>query len=83
MAPELSPVYHHALWKWRNYKRDEYENGKHVNYNGLNSGVVMSYLGRIRNNAEYDRLIGARWISAVVQKYMFKVSPAVRAPYVV
>lgn len=74
MAPELSPVYHHALWKWRNYKRDEYENRKHVNLNGLNSGVVMSYLERIRENAEYDRLISAQWISGVVQKYMFKVS---------
>lgn len=74
LAPEMSPVYHHILWKWRNYKGDKYKTQKHVNFNGLNSGVIMSYLERIRKSTEYNRLISPEWISSVVQKYLFKVS---------
>lgn len=81
LAPELSPVYYHILWKWRNYGDDDDDNDgkfkarrKLVNANGLNSGVILLYLERIRENAEYDRLIDADWISGVVQKYLFKVS---------
>jgi len=74
LAPELSPVYHHILWKWRNYKGDKYKTQPYTNMNGLNSGVILSYLERIRKSAEYDRLISPEWISGVVQKYLFKVS---------
>lgn len=74
LAPELSPVYHHILWKWRNYNSDKYKTQELKNLNGLNSGVILSYLERIRKSAEYDRLISSEWISSVVQKYLFKVS---------
>jgi len=73
LAPELSPVYHHILWKWRNYRGDKYKTQPHTDFNGLNSGVLLSYLERIRKNPEYDRLISPEWISSVVQKYLFKV----------
>lgn len=73
LAPELSPVYYHILWKWRNYKDDKSKTEKHINLNGLNSGVILSYLERIRENADYDRLIRPEWISSVIQKYLFKV----------
>ncbi|XP_060863758.1 xyloside xylosyltransferase 1 [Metopolophium dirhodum] len=72
LAPELSPVYHHILWKWRNYRGDKYNTQPQTNLNGLNSGVLLSYLERIRKSAEYNRLISPEWISSVVQKYLFK-----------
>ncbi|VVC41546.1 Nucleotide-diphospho-sugar transferases [Cinara cedri] len=72
LAPELSPVYHHILWKWRNYKGEKYKSREHIYLNGLNSGVIMLYLERIHNNNEYNQLISPEWISSVVQKYLFK-----------
>lgn len=74
LAPELSPVYHHILWKWRNYKGVKFKMQRSKNLNGLNSGVIMSYLERIRKSSDYNRLISPEWISSVVQKYLFKVS---------
>jgi len=72
LAPEQSPVYHHILWKWRNYKRDRYDPRNRTDLNGLNSGVILLYLERIRQSSEYDRLFSPEWISNVVQKYLFK-----------
>lgn len=72
LAPEQSPVYHHILWKWRNSKPDNAQNL--ANYNGLNSGVILSYLKRIRTSSDYRQLFSPEWISTVVQKYLFKVS---------
>lgn len=74
LAPEQSPVYHHILWKWRNYKRNWYNARNRTDLNGLNSGVILLYLERIRKSSEYDRLFSPEWISNVVQKYLFKVS---------
>lgn len=48
---------------------------KKINIQGLNSGVVLLFLERMRNSssAMYDKLISPEWISHAVQKYFFKV----------
>ncbi|XP_050430473.1 xyloside xylosyltransferase 1 [Adelges cooleyi] len=75
LAPELSPVYHHILWKWRYFQGEKRKpKAERGNMQGLNSGVVLLNLERMRNNNSvlYDRLISPQWISTVVQKYLFK-----------
>ncbi|XP_050521677.1 xyloside xylosyltransferase 1 isoform X2 [Daktulosphaira vitifoliae] len=74
LGPELSPVYHHILWKWQYFKSQKHKLKNKVNIQGLNSGVILLFLERMRNNSSiiYNRLISPEWISHAVQKYFFK-----------
>ncbi|XP_020818212.1 xyloside xylosyltransferase 1 [Drosophila serrata] len=90
LAPELTPVYRHILYRYRvRYPKTSFGNpyypmnnelmgGSQHNhlhghgYPGLNSGVVLLLLNRIRNSKSYLEKLTHSEVHALVAKYSFK-----------
>ncbi|XP_061396821.1 xyloside xylosyltransferase 1 [Musca vetustissima] len=89
LAPELTPVYRHILYRYRaNYPQTDFgspfylppshqelqqqhSSGKH-GYPGLNSGVVLLHLQRIRKSPLYHHQLQDVQVRKLTTKYMFK-----------
>lgn len=75
LAPELSPVYRHVLYLYRS-KNPSSKIGDPITtggYPGLNSGMILFALDRLRNSSVYPQLVHASNVTALAQKYNFKV----------
>ncbi|KAH8269560.1 hypothetical protein KR018_009413 [Drosophila ironensis] len=88
LAPELTPVYRHILYRYRvRYPKTSFGNpyypmnneagaGQHSRvhhgYPGLNSGVVLLLLNRIRNAKAYLEKLTHTEVHGLVAKYSFK-----------
>ncbi|EDW57071.1 GM16083 [Drosophila sechellia] len=87
LAPELTPVYRHILYRYRvRYPKTSFgnpyypinnEGGNqhsrvHHGYPGLNSGVVLLLLNRIRNSKSYLEKLTHSEVHTLVAKYSFK-----------
>lgn len=75
LAPELTPVYRHVLYLYRNrhphtsFGEPASSNG----YPGFNSGMVLFNLDRLRNSSVYDTIVTKERVDAMTEKYHFKV----------
>lgn len=75
LAPELSPVYHHILWKWKQANDNSSFGEPHTaGFPGVNSGVVLVQLNRIRHSESYSKYISEAYVTEITKKYLFKVS---------
>ncbi|KZC08816.1 PREDICTED: xyloside xylosyltransferase 1 [Dufourea novaeangliae] len=74
LAPELTPVYRHVLYLYRNKHPNTSfgEPSKSNGYPGYNSGVVLFNLDRLRNSSIYDRIVKKESVQAMTEKYHFK-----------
>ncbi|SPP73209.1 blast:Xyloside xylosyltransferase 1 [Drosophila guanche] len=90
LAPELTPVYRHILYRYRvrypktsfgnpyypmNHEMGNQHNHNHEQrhgYPGLNSGVVLLLLNRIRNSKSYLEKLTNSEVQTLVAKYSFK-----------
>ncbi|XP_017070181.1 xyloside xylosyltransferase 1 [Drosophila eugracilis] len=87
LAPELTPVYRHILYRYRvRYPKTSFGNPYypmnnemgnqhshiHHGYPGLNSGVVLLLLNRIRNSKSYLEKLTHSEVHTLVAKYSFK-----------
>ncbi|KAH8413697.1 hypothetical protein KR222_004107 [Zaprionus bogoriensis] len=94
LAPELTPVYRHILYRYRiRFPKSNFGNPYHPmqlanknnkntlvsnrihdhhGYPGLNSGVVLMLLNRIRDSKMYFELLSEYEVHKLVVKYSFK-----------
>lgn len=84
LAPELTPVYRHILYKYRrlnpntNFGNPYYPNTKSKRrkrkhgYPGLNSGVVLLNFDKIRNSKLYQENLKSENVNRIARKYFFK-----------
>lgn len=79
LAPELSPVYRHILYNYRLKHNTSFGDPlkpvkppHYTGYPGLNSGVMLFNLERIRNSEFYGSLISEPMVQNLVKKYLFK-----------
>lgn len=82
LAPELTPVYRHILYKYRaTYPKSTFGNpyypqghrkSQKLGYPGLNSGVVMLQLDRIRASKLYTESLTFDNVKHLTDKYSFK-----------
>lgn len=74
LAPELTPVYRHVLYLYRNKhpKTMFGEPGHFGGYPGYNSGVVLFNLDRLRSSEEYKQAVRKETVDAMTDKYHFK-----------
>ncbi|KAK3909927.1 Xyloside xylosyltransferase 1 [Frankliniella fusca] len=74
LAPELSPVYRHVLYLYRS-KNPSSKIGDPIisgGYPGLNSGVILFALDRLRNSPTFPHLVHANNVTSLAKKYSFK-----------
>ncbi|KAK6622143.1 hypothetical protein RUM44_001950 [Polyplax serrata] len=74
IAPEQSPVYRHVLYVYRAKYRDT-NFGKPLSQNGnpgVNSGVLLLNLARLRESDMYNRLLSPEQVKKLVDKYSFQ-----------
>lgn len=86
LAPELTPVYRHILYKYRaknpntNFGNPYYPSIKHTKkkhtikhgYPGLNSGVVLMDFEKIRKSKLYNENLNSENVMRLAHKYLFK-----------
>lgn len=85
LAPELTPVYRHILYKYRaTYPKSNFGNPYYppaassrrkvqkLGYPGLNSGVVMLQFDRIRSSKLYAESLKFDNVKHLTDKYSFK-----------
>lgn len=94
LAPELTPVYRHILYRYRiRFPKSNFGNPYHPmqlgsknfnnnlvsnrvqnghGYPGLNSGVVLMFLNRIRDSRIYFEMLSEYEVHRLVVKYSFK-----------
>lgn len=93
LAPELTPVYRHILYRYRvRFPKSNFGNPYHPmqlvknnknklvsnriherhGYPGLNSGVVLMLLNRIRDSKTYSEVLTQYEVNRLVEKYSFK-----------
>ncbi|XP_071579115.1 xyloside xylosyltransferase 1 isoform X2 [Temnothorax nylanderi] len=74
LAPELTPVYRHVLYLYRNkhpttmFGEPQHKGG----YPGYNSGMVLFNLERLRKSLEYNEIVNKDSVNAMTEKYHFK-----------
>lgn len=75
LAPELTPVYRHVLYTYRNKNpKTNFGEASYLGgYSGFNSGVVLLNLKRLRESLEYDQIVSRDSVEHLVDKYFFKV----------
>lgn len=79
LAPELSPVYHHILYQWKqSHPGSLFGEPSYKGFAGLNSGVVLMNLDAIRLSEEYQECISKSFVDKITAKYSFKVRWIVR-----
>ncbi|XP_071637805.1 xyloside xylosyltransferase 1 isoform X3 [Temnothorax longispinosus] len=77
LAPELTPVYRHVLYLYRNkhpttmFGEPQHKGG----YPGYNSGMVLFNLERLRKSLEYNEIVNKDSVNAMTEKYHFKERP--------
>ncbi|XP_043260821.1 xyloside xylosyltransferase 1 isoform X1 [Colletes gigas] len=74
LAPELTPVYRHVLYLYRN-KHPHTMFGEPAGsggYPGYNSGVVLFNLDRLRNSSVYQQIVKKESVDSMTEKYHFK-----------
>lgn len=76
LAPELTPVYRHVLYLYRNKHPTTLfgEPARSGGYPGYNSGVVLFNLSRLRNSSLYDQIVKNESVNSMTEKYHFKVA---------
>lgn len=76
LAPELTPVYRHVLYLYRNkHPTTMFGEPRHKGgYPGYNSGMVLFNLERLRKSHIYNEIINKDSVDAMTEKYHFKVS---------
>jgi lipopolysaccharide biosynthesis glycosyltransferase len=77
LAPELTPVYRHVLYLYRSHHKDTrfgepQSSHDDQGFPGLNSGVILFRLDRMRKNSLYNRLLEANAVTSLTNKYSFK-----------
>ncbi|XP_067006536.2 xyloside xylosyltransferase 1 [Anabrus simplex] len=75
LAPELTPVYHHVLYMYRSrHKKTMFGEpaSSPGGFPGVNSGVVLFRLDRMRQSKEYNELLKLESVSQLTSKYSFK-----------
>ena len=73
LAPELSPVYRHILYLYRNkHKATLLGEPKGMGFPGFNSGVVLMKLAKMRQSSLYSSLVKNSTLSELTTKYSFK-----------
>lgn len=74
LAPELTPVYRHVLYLYRNKHPETMfgEPGHFKGYPGYNSGVVLFNLDRLRKSSEYNEIVKKDNVDLMTEKYHFK-----------
>lgn len=75
LAPELTPVYRHVLYPYRNkHTKTTFGEPNHFGgYSGFNSGVILFNLQKLRESKKYEQIIVKKNVDRMVQKYEFKV----------
>jgi len=73
-APELTPVYHHILYQYRAKNKKTKLGLPQLSggFPGVNSGVLLLHLDRIRNSTLYSHLIHPGVLKNLTSKYRFK-----------
>ncbi|XP_003701127.1 xyloside xylosyltransferase [Megachile rotundata] len=74
LAPELTPVYRHVLYLYRNKNPNTLfgEPASSGGYPGYNSGVVLFNLNRLRNSSIYHEIVRNESVNSITEKYHFK-----------
>lgn len=77
LAPELTPVYRHVLYLYRSHHKDTRFGEPLSSHNdqgfpGVNSGVILFRLDRMRTNSLYNQLLQAEAVASLANKYSFK-----------
>lgn len=73
LAPELSPVYRHILYVYRNqHKTSLLGEPKGKGFPGYNSGVVLMKLNMMRQSSLYQALLTNVSLAKLTDKYSFK-----------
>lgn len=74
LAPELTPVYRHVLYLYRNKNPNTIfgEPGHFGGYPGYNSGMVLFNLDRLRRSSEYKEIVKKDSVDTMTKKYHFK-----------
>ncbi|XP_011641541.1 xyloside xylosyltransferase 1 [Pogonomyrmex barbatus] len=74
LAPELTPVYRHVLYLYRNkHPKTIFGEPWHKGgYPGYNSGMVLFNLERLRKSHIYNKIINKDSVDAMTKKYHFK-----------
>uniref|UniRef100_A0A1B6G689 Xyloside xylosyltransferase 1 n=1 Tax=Cuerna arida TaxID=1464854 RepID=A0A1B6G689_9HEMI len=74
IAPELSPVYQHILYSYRSrHKHTPLGSPLSLGgFPGVNSGVLLLHLDRLRASAEYNHLLTPQAVRRLANKYSFK-----------
>ena len=73
LAPELSPVYRHILYIYRNkHKTTLLGEPKGLGFPGFNSGIVLMKLDRLRKSNLYHSLMTNSSLQRLTNKYSFK-----------
>jgi lipopolysaccharide biosynthesis glycosyltransferase len=73
LAPELSPVYRHILYVYRNqHKTSLLGEPKGKGFPGYNSGVVLMKLDKMRQSVIYQSLLTNSSLGNLTDKYSFK-----------
>lgn len=84
LAPELTPVYRHVLYLYRNKQPNTLfgEPASSGGYPGYNSGVVLFNLDKLRNSTVYERIVKKESVDAMTEKYHFKVMHIIQRFYI-
>lgn len=74
LAPELTPVYRHVLYLYRNkHPTTMFGEPRHKGgYPGYNSGIVLLNLERLRKSHVYNEFINKDSVDDMTKKYHFK-----------
>ncbi|KAJ9575643.1 hypothetical protein L9F63_007504 [Diploptera punctata] len=74
LAPELTPVYRHVLYIYRSrHKNTRFgEPLTKGGFPGLNSGVILFRLDRMRDSTLYNNLLQSQNVTYLANKYRFK-----------
>ena len=73
LAPEMSPVYRHILYVFRNqHKTTLLGEPKGKGFPGYNSGVVLMKTAKLRQSHVYQSMMTNASLSALSRKYSFK-----------
>lgn len=73
LTPELSPVYRHILYSYRNkHKKTLLGEPKGVGFPGFNSGVILMKLDQLRKSEIYYQLLTNSSLHNLTSNYEFK-----------
>ena len=73
ISPELSPVYRHILYTYRQQNpKTVLGNPKPEGFPGFNSGVLLLNLGNMRNSTEYHLYFEKEILDKLTREYTFK-----------